>query len=195
MLSDREREMAVLAATYGSPVRHLALLPHAHFEPVCMADRVGEVCIVIRRPNGRLLTAIKTTYPPDAYRLLTGGIGHGESVWSALHRETAEETGLEIKVRRFLAVVEYRTADLAQPVFVTVAFLLDEVGGTLACADPNEQHADFLEIEVSDLPARAALLENLDPHYPSPDDADWAAWGHFRAIIHCVVYNCLQAIP
>ena len=37
--------------------------------------------------------------------------------------------------------------------FVTFAFLLDEVGGTLGAHDPEERIASFREIEVAELPA------------------------------------------
>jgi 8-oxo-dGTP pyrophosphatase MutT (NUDIX family) len=63
--------------------------------------------MVIRRPGGALLTAIKTFYPPGAYRLLTGGVGHGEPIEAALLREVEEETGLDVEVQRFVAVIEY----------------------------------------------------------------------------------------
>src|SRR5262245_61069032 len=103
-----EAEIAALAVRYGTPRRVDAILTGAPFDPLIMTDRFGEVCMVIRRPSGTLLTAIKTFYPPGAYRLLTGGVGHGEPIEAALLREVEEETGLEVVVRQFLAVIEYR---------------------------------------------------------------------------------------
>src|SRR5262245_8008181 len=91
-----EAEIAVLAARYGEPRRVSVALSGAPFDPLIMTDRFGEVCMVIRRPRGTLLTAIKTFYPPGAYRLLTGGVGHGEPIDAALLREVDEETGLEV---------------------------------------------------------------------------------------------------
>jgi ADP-ribose pyrophosphatase YjhB (NUDIX family) len=102
-----EAEIAALAACYGEPRRVNAVLSGAPFDPLIMTDRFGEVCMVIRRPGGTLLTAIKTFYPPGAYRLLTGGVGHGEPIEAGLLREVDEETGLEVVVQRFLAVIEY----------------------------------------------------------------------------------------
>ena len=103
-----ESEIAGLAARYGQPRRIDAALHGAPFDPLIMTDRFGEVCMVIRRPDGVLLTAIKTFYPSGAYRLLTGGVKHGEPIEAALLREIEEETGLEVEVRRFLAVIEYQ---------------------------------------------------------------------------------------
>src|SRR6266487_1360095 len=89
--------------------RRVAVELHGEpFDPLILNDRIGEVCMVIRRKNGKLLTAIKTFYPPGAFRLLTGGIAHGESIEAALLREVDEETGLDVIARRFLAVIEYQ---------------------------------------------------------------------------------------
>src|SRR5215207_850949 len=103
-----ETEIADLAARYGSPRRVTAALDGGQFSPLTMEDRYGEVCMVVRRPNGRLITAKKTFYPAGAFRLLSGGVGHGELIAAALLREVAEETGLDVVVRRFLAVIEYQ---------------------------------------------------------------------------------------
>src|SRR6185295_19053962 len=102
-----ETEIAELAARYTEPRRVVAKLQGGLFSPLTLPDRYGEVCMVVRRPNGKLITAIKTFYPSGAFRLLTGGVGHGEPIAAALLREVAEETGLEVMVRRFLAVIEY----------------------------------------------------------------------------------------
>ena len=103
-----EEEIAALAARYGEPCRINVTLTGAPFRPLSADDRIGEVCMVVRRRNGKLITAVKTFYPPDAFRLLTGGVDHGEAIETALLREIAEETGLDVTVRRFLTVIEYR---------------------------------------------------------------------------------------
>src|SRR5215216_7472181 len=103
-----ETEIAALAARYGQPRRVTAELDSWQFSPLTMDDRYGEVCMVVRRPNGKLITAKKTFYPAGAFRLLTGGVDHGELIAAALLREVAEETGLDVVVRRFLAVIEYQ---------------------------------------------------------------------------------------
>src|SRR5215212_8462140 len=105
---DTEIEIADLSARYGSPRRVAAELDGWQFSPLTMDDRYGEVCMVVRRPNGKLITAKKTFYPAGAFRLLTGGVSHGELIAAALLREVAEETGLDVVVRRFLAVIEYQ---------------------------------------------------------------------------------------
>lgn len=149
--------------------------------------------MVVRRSNGRLLTAKKDFYPTDAYRLLTGGIRHGEPIMEALLRETKEETGLEVVVRAFLAAVAYHLpGQPEQPLFYTFAFLLDEVGGTLMCMDEDERLEYFREIAPDELPERAEFFVQLAPGY-SPDlDTEWRDWGRFRAVIHQAVWESLR---
>jgi len=67
-----ETEIADLAVRYGQPQRVTVELTGAPFSPLILEDRHGEVCMVVRRPNGKLITAIKTFYPAGAFRLLQG---------------------------------------------------------------------------------------------------------------------------
>lgn len=189
-----EHEVRALAERWGTPLRETITLANTRFDPLGKTDRYGEVCMVVRRPNGKLLTAIKTFYPRGAYRLLTGGIHHDERIFDALLRETAEETSLEVEVRRFLAVVEYRHqthAPGAPAPFATFAFLLDETGGTLRAADPDERLEAFREIDVAELPALASFLAQLRGDGSEEIEGRWSDWGMFRAAIHRVVYAAL----
>jgi ADP-ribose pyrophosphatase YjhB (NUDIX family) len=188
-LSQTQRaEIDSLAAAHGPTARVRAPIPTAFADPLARRDRVGEVCMVIRRPSGRLLVNTKIFYPPGAYRLLTGGIGPGERIADALARETREETGLETRLRRFLAAIDYhdeRERD-GPPVFHTFAFLLDEVGGTLGSLDPDEQILDYREVAIGELQAVAAKLERLSG--PSQRiGGSWGDWGRFRAVVHRAV--------
>lgn len=199
-----EQEITELSQRFGAPVRRTVLLPNEGlFDPLGKPDRYGEVCMVVRRKNGKLLTARKTFYPDNAYRLLTGGISHGEAIFDALLRETEEETGLDIEVRRFLAVIGYtleRPAGKTQSgksrmaqSFHTFAFLLDEIGGTLACYDPDERVEDFRDVAVDELPALAQHLRQLGQDFNPDIHGRWRDWGRFRAVIHEVVYETLTS--
>ena len=194
-----ERQVVQLAAHYGEPLRwDVELENDGLFDPLGKPDRYGEVCMVVRRPNGKLITAIKTFYPPGAFRLLTGGIHHGEEILDALLRETEEETGLTVEVRRFLAVVSYRMPgeQPAKPAsFTTFAFLLDETGGTLQCLDAGERLGEFREIAVEELPALAGYLDSLAAEPSSEIHGKWRDWGRFRAVIHRAVYTALTNSP
>lgn len=190
-----ERELAGLAERYGQPRLVTAHVDDAFFDPVRRADRFGEVCMVIRRPNGRLILSTKDFYPRGAYRLPTGGIAHGEGILDALLRETHEETGLDVEVRRLLAWIEYEGAAVGPAddrlSFHTFAFLLDETGGTLGSLDPAERILDFKEIDPGELPSVAQRLEGIVPAISSEILGDWAAWGRFRAVVHRTVHEAL----
>jgi 8-oxo-dGTP pyrophosphatase MutT (NUDIX family) len=208
-----ETEIADLAARYGPPQRVAAMLDGWQFSPLTMPDRYGEVCMVVRRPNGKLISAKKTFYPAGAFRLLTGGVGHGEQIGAALLREVAEETGLDIVVRRFLAVIEYQlrgmgdggwgigdgfpNPQLPTPIphrFATFAFLLDEIGGELQAHDPGERIEAFRELHVTDLPALAETLEHVPDTHDHEIEGSWRDWGRFRAVAHRIIYAALTDI-
>jgi 8-oxo-dGTP pyrophosphatase MutT (NUDIX family) len=188
-------ELEELARLYGEPRRLDAVIDDRFREPIWKRDRYGEVCMAIRRPNGKFLLCIKTFYPRGAYRLPTGGIHHGEGVFDSLIRETAEETGLETMVRRFLAHLAYRPLSIpdAPPVFHTFAFLLDELGGSLGTADPSERIEDWREVLPSELDAVADRLERIETRASEDIGGDWAAWGRFRALVHREVHAALAS--
>ncbi len=194
---DFDPELADLAARWGAPRRVDAEIGDGFFDPIHNPDRVGEVCMVIRRPNGKILLSIKTFYPRGAHRLPTGGIHAGEGIAAALARETREETGLDTVVRRFLAAITYRPlrgsamAEPARPVFHTFAFLLDETGGNLRSLDPDEEIEEFREIEPADLRRVAERLETIAAAPGDRIGGDWADWGRFRAVVHRVVHEAL----
>lgn len=206
-----QSEVAALTARYSAPPLFAEPGYDDYLRTIDMRKRPGEVCMVIRRPNGRLITSTKTFYPDDAYRLPTGGIHPGEPIYDALLRETQEETSLTVEVRRFLAIIRYQadSATSSAPdntgalvvdglyVFTTYAFLLDEIGGELRAEDETEHIAGFREVAVDELPAMADHLERIGEF--EPDSAggarrygDWSAWGRFRAITHRAVWQALQ---
>jgi len=189
-----QHELEQLAQRYGQPLVRTADLGASNlFDPLNKTDRYGEVCMVVRRKNGRLLTMTKTFYPKGAYRLPTGGINYGESIHDALLRETNEETGLQVSINRFLAAIAYRVPAVnTQPLFYTFAFLLDEVSGTLGAIDETERIEAFREIEPAELPTLAAFLEAVKNGYSDEIDGLWNDWGHFRAVIHNVVWETFQ---
>jgi ADP-ribose pyrophosphatase YjhB (NUDIX family) len=189
-VAELDSEIADLAARFGEP-RRLDVAIRPFFDPVQNPDRFAEVCMVVRRPNGKVLLSIKTFYPRGAHRLPTGGVHHGERILDALVRETGEETGLETEVRRFLAAIAYRSASAPDgpPIFHTFAFLLDEVGGTLETRDATEQIEEWIEVEPSTLGQVADRLEAITSAYSEDIGGDWSDWGRFRAIVHRAVHE------
>ncbi len=112
--------------------------------------------------------------------------------WGVSVRETYEETGLQVEVRRFLAAVAYRLGgDSVEklPVFYTFAFLLDEVGGALGVLDESERVEAFFEVEPGSLLSVAERLEQVETTYSEEIGGRWRDWGCFRAVIHRVVWE------
>lgn len=182
-----ENEVAALTTAYGQPQRLACSLDigpelfrtrFAHLD-----DRRGEVVLALERPAGTLLLHTKAHYEPGTYRLLSGGIHHGETVLTAVHREAAEETGLQVTVARFIAVLDvtFHFGPIAIP-FPSYLFHVRESGGDL---QPGSQEiAGLAEVAPHELPQIAAALQSL----PVPR-ADWGRW---RAIAHDVVAAALQ---
>jgi ADP-ribose pyrophosphatase YjhB (NUDIX family) len=193
LAADVRREIAELSRRYGQPRAIDALIHDGFDDPIRRRDRYGEVLMAVRRPNGKLLVAIKTFYPRGAYRLPTGGIHHGERILDALLRETHEETGLETEVRRFLATISYRGRSKPQepPLFHTFAFLIDELGGTLGALDTSERIEAWREISPADLRDQAEVLERIATEGTADIGGSWADWGRFRAVAHRAVADAL----
>lgn len=193
--ADVRREIAELSERYGEPRAVDASIQDGFDDPIRRRDRYGEVLMAVRRPNGKVLVAIKTFYPRGAYRLPTGGIHHGERILDALIRETHEETGLETVVRCFLATISYRSRSsaAAAPLFHTFAFLLDEVGGTLGALDTSERIEAWHEMWPAELHHQAAVLEQIATEGSVGIGGSWADWGRFRAVAHRVVADALTS--
>ena len=184
-------EVAALTRRFGKPVTRDVALDDIAFDPVGNPSRFAEVCMVIRRPTGNVLLSIKTFYPRGAHRLPTGGIHRDEPIHEAVLRETLEETGLRLEVRRFLATLTYRDGPAGPPVFHTFAFLLDDpTGAPITPLDEHEQIESYVEIPISELPLVAERLERI-PADGAAGIPNWDAWGRFRSHAHRVVHDAL----
>lgn len=184
-------EIEALSRRFGAPITREVALDDIAFDPVGNPSRFAEVCMVVRRPTADVLLSIKTFYPRDAYRLPTGGIDRDEPIHDAVLRETLEETGLALGVRRFLAALTYRDGPAGPPVFHTFAFLLDDPSGApITPLDEHEQIESYREVPVSELPRVAARLDLIPPD-GAPGIGNWDAWGRFRAHAHRAVHEAL----
>lgn len=176
-----ESEVAALTARYGQPLRRQveSEIGQELFVTRFMraSDRRGEVALLIERSNGRLLLHRKAHYAAEHFRLPTGGVNLGEAVLDAALRETMEETGLEVAVLRFVAVIDYTLRfDPIRLPFVSYVFHLRETGGQLS--QDGGEVAAFRECAPVELPAIAAVLRAI------PGERGY--WGRWRAVAHDV---------
>jgi len=147
--------------------------------------------MVIRVASGGVLVVTKEYYPPNVYRLPTGGIRRGEPVLEALRREVREETGLDSSIVTFLAIIGYHDGgNLSE--FFTWAFLLDGADEPRP-QDPDERIAGFRVVARDELTAIAGRLEGL-PDVSQEFEWSWAEWGRFRGAAHRVVWEVLTGL-
>lgn len=181
------QEIEELVKRYGPSERRSFSLERGgergeHWRRV-LADRRGEVIFVVERPAGVILHT-KDTYPPGTYRLPSGGVGWGETVLSALHREVREEMGLEVEVERFLGLLEYeiRCEEETLP-FVSYVFLVKGGDGELVPQDEKEHITSFRQVPAAELAEVADSLRAIEE--------DWRDWGEFRALAHDLVVETI----
>jgi 8-oxo-dGTP pyrophosphatase MutT (NUDIX family) len=183
------RGVAEAVARYGQPVERKYTYPVSretllYWESI-LRKRAAEVVLLLRRPNGRYLVHTKAFYSPGVYRLLSGGIKPGEDLLMAVRREAWEETGLEVRIERFLGVIQHVFSYQGKSLpFTSYLFLVAEEGGTLGNRDPEEAISAYREIEPTDLLRLAEELEMLPPQ--------WADWGRFRATPHRLAAEVLH---
>jgi 8-oxo-dGTP pyrophosphatase MutT (NUDIX family) len=185
-----QAELTELAARFGSPLTGSADLGDSSYLRRVVERRLAEVCMVVRRPGGRLLVFRKPFYPAGIFRLLTGGVEPEEPILDALLREVNEETGLTTRVERFLAASAY-LGD-GRPQFASFAFLLDERSGTLGALDQDEQVEAFREVEPAHLVEMAEHLERLPNERNDVLDDNIHDWGLLRALNHRLVWQALH---
>jgi len=186
-----EAEVSRLSAAYGPAERRQMLVEMqlSSFENwweklVRKSNRRGEVVLAIQRPDGQVLLHTKRFYPPGVFRLPSGGIYPGEAVLAGMAREAKEETGLDVAVERFVAVVEYEFHHSQRRLpFVSYVFVTRAGADNPAVQDPNEQISDFRYISPAGIRQVAAQLRALPP--------DWSDWGAFRALPHDLVADAL----
>lgn len=98
---------------------------HAKKKPMLTVD------IIIKRKDGSVVL-VKRRNPPfqNFYAIPGGFVEYGETVEDAAIREAKEETGLDVKLTKLVGVYSDPTRDPRGHV-VTIAYLADEIGGTL----------------------------------------------------------------
>ncbi len=180
-------ELAALAARYGAPGRHSFRVQADDYIYTYRfgrdSDRRAEVVFAIEDPQEGIWVHAKPHYPDRIFRLPSGGVQWDESVEHALLREVAEETGLDVEVMRFLALVEYEFyRDEATVPFASYVFHLKSSGGTPIFQE-GEPISAFYGVPPSKLASMADQMRALN--------GDRRGWGQWRALAHDVVSQYL----
>ncbi len=180
-------ELNFLAERYGPPLSRSYCI---ETDPYMRAyrgqkdpDRRGEVVFAIRQFNGEILLHTKHRYETPIYRLPTGGIERDEMVEDALFREIEEETGQDVRVRRFLGLLDctFVSADACVP-FISYIFYLDSLSEELSPTD-TEEVSGYRTVPANELAAVAQSLRTLS--------LERRCWGFWRSLAHELVYTTL----
>jgi 8-oxo-dGTP pyrophosphatase MutT (NUDIX family) len=184
--------LAQLANDYGSFEEHhvevsanAGAMMRMHLGFRRKKSRRGEVIMVIPDGNGRIWLHAKSFYPDGVYRLLTGGLKRGEPAPAALKREAYEETGFQVEIERFLAVITYNLTNPDGNIpFVSYVFLTTPGNGQPQPTDPDEDISGFMAATPGEIGKISHLLTAIE--------GDFSEWGVFRAIGHRVVADTLN---
>ncbi len=127
---------------------------------------VGVGAVVVQ--DGRVLLIRRAKEPLRGRWTLPGGtVELGETLEQALVREVREETGLDIRPRERIAVVDqiHRAGGVVGHHFVIVDYLCDRLSGTPRAASDAEAVAMVAPVELGDyrLPEKAleVVMEGL----------------------------------
>jgi len=109
----------------------------------CIFDDQGRVLLTKRRDNGQ-------------WCLPSGGVEPGESVREGCEREVFEETGLRVRVKRFVGVYSHPdqlTAYSETDKFHIIAlhFEAENIGGELGLSDETSDYGYFTTEEIENL--------------------------------------------
>lgn len=136
-------------------------------------DRRGEVVFCVVRPNGRIITTAGADYPENIYRIPTGGLGYGEDIIKAVHREVMEELGIDVEITEFAGALKIKLKHGHDSVmFYSYLFILKEVGGRLLEDALDDEISRIKEVDIGGL---RWVVESL---YNAP--GSWDNWGKFR---------------
>jgi 8-oxo-dGTP pyrophosphatase MutT (NUDIX family) len=179
--TNRGAEITELGERFGMPAARRCVLhvDQATYDWWTMVKprRRSEVVLLVRRPSGQFVLHTKDFYPQGTARMPSGGVKRRESLLDAAYREATEETGLQVLVDRFLAVIDFEFHWNKQVIpFSSYLFLLRETGGELKVNDPCERISGFSEVSLPELESVAERLEQLPP--------EWHDWGRFRSYPH-----------
>lgn len=157
-----EEEIQSLIKRFGKPVRLQFAADFQEFECHLVRQtrnkgRLHDVTCFIRHAEDEFVVIQKHNYAGSGiYRAPSGGAAFGESLEDAAHREMHEETGLEIRLQRFVLdmYLDVVCTDETIP-WRSLVFLAELIGGTMNPIDTRE----IFDVKVM---TRQELLGDVD---------------------------------
>lgn len=139
-----DETLRALEQRYGRPALGWAEAPFtprefALLERCARKQRAHDVTLLIRDGQGQFAVIRKPSYPAEVFRPPSGGVEPGESFEAGALREAIEETGLRIRLERYVLRVEARFAcgDAVAP-WTTHVFLAEALDTALNPTDRVE---------------------------------------------------------
>ena len=143
------------------------------FQHKLEVDRWCEVAFAVQRKNGKFIVIRTEFYPDGVYRIPTGGVQFGEDIIHALRRESAEELGLTVEMKRFLGAVRYHISCEGESLsFASFVFWLRETGGEILTDATEDEICEYIEADTDKL---SEIAENL-----RTNTSNWHDWCSFR---------------
>lgn len=160
----RQEEVRAVEARYGLP--RVLRLTHAisdeemrNLRASQKHGRAHDITLFIRGADGRLALIRKPSYPPGAFRAPSGGLRPGEPFEAGALREAEEETGLCVRIERYLLRVEVVfTANGQEVPWTSHVLAATAIGGILQPRDREEvDGATWATLDELQGPIRQAL--------------------------------------
>lgn len=143
-------------------------------------NRTAEVALYIENADNTILLHTKPFYPPDIFRIPTGGIHPGEHVIDALHRELDEETSFTANSFLLFALLLYQFNYGGRTLpFVSYIFKVKVDGGEPHPKDDSENITGYRWIKTDQLLDVFHQLWNLKER--------WHDWGVMRSLPHKIL--------
>ena len=156
-------EIRRLERLYGAPVEERAAFEMGEREWAILKEsqlggRAHDVTVYVQR-GAELAVIAKHGYPPGVYRAPSGGVLPGESMEQGIAREMMEETGLEIRLRRYLLKMAVEFSRGGETVhWTTHVFTAEAISTRLEPQDLHEiREARWVSLQELSGPIDAAL--------------------------------------
>ncbi|MFX0108285.1 MAG: NUDIX hydrolase [Candidatus Hodarchaeota archaeon] len=172
------QELARIVKKYGEPKKIHFATEFQEFECNLVKQSVAkgrhhDITCFIRSKEDQYITIQKHAYAETGiYRAPSGGANQGESLESAARREMLEETGMEIRILRFVldSTLDVMCLDGVIP-WRSLVFLAEPLGGNMVPQDTFE----IYDVKISTREEMVGEISEL---------MEESGWGGFKYRAH-----------